>query len=212
MKTKLKYCFWMLSILLLTSASYIEAEENKAYLKDGKIVVETKDGVRTVDYSSEKEYPQASSKEWNIKEKISPVDEALAVYKNKFEPLYNHKIHFYGQSDGDVEYFIEYLSDYEDSRYLLSPHGNYLYYLGRNSDGEKYVSGHNLKENTQFSVGSGNDFYLVACNEDTSFVIVQQGQADLYDVFDAQGKKISTIVQPGVFEEIQDKIKKAVCI
>lgn len=207
-----KYFSYILAILLLTLALSLEAQENKAYLKDGKIVVETKEGVRTVDYSTKNDYSNTTSKKWNISENVSPVDEALSVYKNKSEPVYKHKIHFYSESDRDVKHFIEYLSDDDSSSYLLSPQGNHLYYLGLNSTGGKYIYGHNLKENKKFPVSSGSNAHIIACDDDTSFVLVEQAKNERYDVFDVEGNKINTITQTGEYTEIQDKIKAAVCI
>ena len=51
MKNRIKYSAVLIFLLVFAINAF--AQDNKAYLKDGKIVVETNEGVKAIDYNHE---------------------------------------------------------------------------------------------------------------------------------------------------------------
>ena len=76
----------LLIFLFISSIAFGQANaENKAYVKDGKIIVETPQGVKQIDYKANSYKTICSSGDWKVEK--TNINDALKVFnKNTAKP------------------------------------------------------------------------------------------------------------------------------
>ena len=182
----MKYIFTFIVLLSVTCF----AQENKAYVKDGKIVVETAEGARSIDYSGSSGQRYRSLENWQIKEETDTVNNALSVFKKKSEPLYKKKVWIFDRN-GRQKILIEYTTDDDDTGLIFSPDEDFVFWVGRSWFGRPTVFGRKLAANKNFIVSGGNNFNLITCNNKQTYVVVKKPIKDgiYYYIHDINGKK-----------------------
>lgn len=205
MKNRIKYSAVLIFLLVFAINAF--AQDNKAYLKDGKIVVETNEGVKAIDYNHEIQSVQKISEKWTVKEEINPVEEGLAVFKNKSTPVYLKRIVLLDKEHGD-DFIFEFYTDDKSHQTTYSPNKDYLYFLGTSSDGITSVYGHNIYTKKQFLIPDSRDFQLLNCENQTSFIVVEKDEKEGdYFIYDLGGKELNHYSNLNAY----DKLKNSVC-
>ena len=152
---------FLAGILIMFFVATSFAQENKVYLEDGKIVIQTPEEKKVLDYSAEEKYSAIKSKKWNVKKESGLLAEALSVYKEKQAPVYSQKVWISEKKDGEQSILIEYNSLQENSRIIFSPDDNYMYYIGLSDSGESTIYGIKLADQEEFVFNASDDFQLI---------------------------------------------------
>ena len=185
------------------------AAENKAYVKDGKIVVETPTGVNELDYSPRGATTNRYTQKWSTREENNPAQDALKVFQDKSKPYYHKRVWFVDDGSGIDKFYVDVITDSQYVNPFFLPYDNYAYYLGYSPSGVKGVYGVNLSQSDTFFVDQASKFEMVTCPDNKSYVVVHQdGALQGVLIYDYLGKKIDTTFDAGsTLEEIQ----KALC-
>lgn len=186
------------------------AQDNSAYLKDGKIVVETKQGLKkTLDYEEKSRYSSYNLKKWGIKEKLDPVAEALKIFKKKDEAFYNKKIYIFEKSSGKEQMLIEYIVDKNNDKVIFSPNEDFMFYIGLTDTGESIVYGVNLFSEQKFEVDSGNNLAMANCWSNKSYIIIKDNVSEddiIYYIYNLKGKRLGVLSKSMIVGDLDDYI------
>ena len=198
-------------VLTLLPAVGIAAQEaqNKAYVQDGKIVVETKDGVKSLDYSDRNGFTSRDVTKWKTREEVSPVTKALDVFKDKTKNYYHKRVWFVDDGTGQDQFYVEYNTDDPNASPYLSPYYKYAYYVGYSPAGNLGVYGVNLADDADtFFIDHSSHFNLVTCDKKSSYLVVQDDNgARQILVYEPAGNKTDTTFTFGTtLEEIQKSL------
>lgn len=204
------YTYILVLVNLIIWALPATAGENKAYVKDGAIVIETKDGTRTVDYSGRDGTSRRGASLWHMREEISPVDKALNVFKDKSKTYYNKRVWFIDEGNGIEQFYVDFTTDDPHSSPYLLPYANFAYYTGYSLDGILGVYGINLADPEDlFFVDHSSHFNLVSCGQKESYLVVQQdGALKQLVVYEPTGNKTATTFP---FGSTIDEIQQSLC-
>ncbi|MBN2483994.1 MAG: hypothetical protein JXD21_07340 [Candidatus Omnitrophica bacterium] len=199
-----------LLLLLLFLFGQPAGAQNKAYLKDGKIVVETPEGARQLDYSADKdetryEVTSPAGKSWSVQSDTKKVDEALGVYMEKGTPLYEKNVIITDEADGTQTIHVDYITKNENETMLFSPDGNYAYYLTTAEDGKNSIYGINLLTNKTFFISTASDYRLITCTNDRTYLALRAGiNSTLFMIYDLSGTKMGSVESTDGFSGIQN--------
>ena len=141
-------------VILLVSAASSFSEGTAVKLKDGKIIMESPEGTKALDYSAKDKYVPVQSKKWKVDTETDPVQEALKVFKSKEEPSYKQRVWITSKSDGTEKIYVEYRSKDKEPGLIFSPNEDYAYYWGLSDEGVSIVYGIDLSDESSFSFGS----------------------------------------------------------
>ncbi len=203
----MKLTLFVLCLFLLPQPANAE---NKAYLKDGKIVVETPDGARQLDYSADKDEKRyevitSSGKNWSVESQTKKVDEALEVYMEKDTPLYEKNVIITEDADGSQKIHVDYITKNEDETLIFSPDGNYAYYLAAAEDGKNKIYGINLNNNKTFFISTASDYQLITCTNDRTYLAVNSGaDSNVFMIYDLSGTRMGSVESTGGFSGIEN--------
>jgi len=204
-----------LIILILTFiCPYTFAQETRAFLKDGRVVIETPQGAKAVDFSLERGQRVYQLKNWKVKEEVNLAEEALKVYERKSGDvnLYNKEVWIYSSEDEANNVYVDFVTNKYNQDLIFSPDESYVYYMEYSPSGTQSVYGVNLSNEENFFVGVGNSFYTQTCgNDDTStnYVVItnnDQGQ-EQYSVYNLDGSQVPSI---GTINSIDD-LSEVIC-
>ena len=196
-------------ILFPTAVVVAQEAQNKAYVQDGKIVVETKDGVKALDYSGRDGFTSRDISKWTTREEVAPVTEALSVFKDKSKEYYRKRVWFVDDGTGLDQFYVEFTTDDLNASPYLLPHYNFAYYLGYSPSGILGVYGANLNDSEDtFFVDHSSHFDLVTCDQKESYLVIQEdGALKQLIVYDPGGNKTDTAFAFGTtIEEIQKSL------
>lgn len=206
----MKTFIFMFVVVLFLSANV--SAENRTYLKDGKIVVDTESGSNVVDYDSDDLHHRTQIyKRWDIKEEVNPLKEALAVYQEKGRSVYAKKIWIFDKENGQIDVTFEIATDNPKERIILNDNESFGYYVGLTGEGVESIYGIALNEDKSapFLITDGNGFDLINCGNQSSYVIVKDDkEKEVYLAYDEQGKLMQSL------EAYKDKddAKRILCI
>lgn len=182
-------CLLLMFCACLHSAA---AQENKVYLKDGKIVIEPPDAAESVQY--DKAIPSTpQSKKWSLQQEINPVEEALKVYNKKSAPLYQAKVWITDKDNGNPRILIEYLTDEDEGEFYFSGNGSYLFYKGFTAAGQKGILGYNLLTQSPVSLLGLDHFSLVNCADGAQYIVVRHDEDKNHAVYSLNLDPVKTI-------------------
>lgn len=201
----MKLCLVGLFMCLFVQTSF--AQQNQVKLQDGKIIVQTPEETKILDYSAAEKYSVVELKRLNVRKESEVVEEALQVYKEKQAPVYSQKIWISQKDDGSQSILIEYKSLKEDSRVIFSPDEEFLYYIGLSALGENVVYGFNISAKEDLVFGAADDFQLKECPGSSDyFVLLKDNEDPRIIVYDAQGSKEDILYYTGDLTDINELI------
>lgn len=207
-KTNLKKT--LILAFVLSTGNICLAQDNSVYLKDGKIVVETKQGLKkALDYEESSRYSSYNLKKWGVKEKLDPVAEALKVFKRKKETFYNKKIYIFEKISGKEQIVIEYIVDKSNDKVIFSPNEDFMFYIGLSDTGESIVYGINLFSEQKFKVDSGNNLAIANCWSNKSYIIIKDNVSEddiIYYIYNLKGKRLGVLSKSMIVGDLDDYI------
>ena len=177
---------FIISLVSITCFS----QQNKAYVKDGRIVVETAQGVKSIDYSQSPGQRYSRLQKWTVEEEVDKVGNALSVFRKRSEPLYKRKIWIFDKN-GKQKIFIEYTSGDDDTGIIFSPDEDFVFWLGRSWFGRPVVYGRKLSKGRNFAVANATNFELITCDNQQTYVVIKKAMKDAtyYYIHDLNGRK-----------------------
>ena len=180
---------YVLVLFILLAGTTCLAQQNKAYVKNGKIIVETPEGVKSIDYSQPSGQRYNQLQKWTVKEEINNVNGALSIFKKRSEPIYKKKVWIFDKN-GKQKILIEYTSDDGDGGVVFSPNEDFVFWVGRSWFGRPAVYGRNLSRRGNFTVANANNFNLVTCDNQQTYVMIKKEMKDLtyYYLYDLNGR------------------------
>jgi len=184
------------------------AMENRAYLKDNRIIVETPEGDKAVDFTMDRGHRVYRLKNYTVKEEVNVVDEALKVFERKSPPVYSKKVWIYDQVEDRSQAYVEFMTNEFNEDIVFSPGEEFVYYLEYTPEGEHRLYGIKIGTEEKFFINTAEDFFIETCEDkDTSYVIVaEDGQVDSYHVFDLEGSKVQFIEKLDNIEDLKNVI------
>lgn len=195
---------------VLSAGNICLAQDSSVYLKDGKIVVETKQGLKkALDYEESSRYSSYNLKKWGIKEKLDPVAEALKIFKRKDKTFYNKKIYIFEKSSGKEQMVIEYIVDKNNDKVIFSPNEDFMFYIGLTDTGESIVYGINLFSEQKFEVDSGNNLAMANCWSNKSYIIIKDNVSEddvIYYIYNLKGKRLGVLSKSMIVGDLDDYI------
>jgi len=205
----MKFRLLSLTFLFLLCSFSAFAVDNKAYVQDGKIMIETSDGVNELDYSHRGKYSKRYSSKWRTREEVKPVLDSLKAYQDKSKTYFNKRVWFIDSGNGVEDFYVEFTTDDQNYHPLILPNEHYAYYLGYSETGVKSLFGADLWGGKTFFVDQASQFKTVTCSQDKSFIVVQQDHDEVkqFIVYDQTGKKTDTTIDSNTaYEEFQDTL------
>ena len=190
----MKYNLLFVLLLLSTPAAFAE---NKAYLKDGKIKLETEDKVRSIDYSATGKHDHYNLKNWEVEEKVvDAVAEAVQVYTEKKESGYRRRFVLIDRSNPHRTIIIDNAAD-QYGGLQFTPAEDFVYYVGlpgTGVSGATGVYGLNLLTQENFMISQGDNLGVETCPDRKSYVVVRvSGKETSYVIYNIYGKKIKDL-------------------
>jgi len=170
------------------------SSENVSYLKDGKIVIETATGIKTLDYSKTNKYSPYNLKKWDVKEEINVASEALDVYEAKGDVQYKKKVWIINRSDDTESIFVEYWASSGSDRIIFSQDEEMAYYIGITEDGLSVIFGIDLSSGAQYEITQASSFDIVNCDNTISYIMTQRGdQSTVRYIYNLSGELDTTL-------------------
>ncbi len=200
--------FWIVLTYLYVGVGIIaEAQPNKAYLKDGSIVIETPEGTKRLDYRSDNRYKKLHK--WVVREEVNPVEEALKVFKKGEEKLYQKKVWIIDKQNGQKSILVEYASPSATGDIVFSPDEENIYYIGVDSSGTSYLYKMDLDNQQATSLIPASDLETFDCgSSDKKYLVVkEEGPSHSYVVYTFAGQQEDSLSGVVSWEDV----KKYVC-
>ena len=194
--------------LVLFITTDIFSSENTVYIKDGKIMVETDEVTKALDYNEDDRYVQYNVAKWEVKEMADPVQEALNIYKKKGEDIYTRRIFIVDKASGGKNIYVEYISK-KDDRLIFSPNEDFVYYIGLSPSGVSMAYGLNLVTNKTFILDEAESLNLAKCQDERSYVVVNKdGDNETYYIYELGGKMVNSLNYTGSNADISKMVCK----
>jgi len=181
------------------------AGENRVFLRDGSIVIDTEDGKKLLDYSRLNKYSDYGLNNWSVKEEADLVEEAIRVYKRKGRPRYRKKVSIINRLNGDENIIVKYTPRKRNDRVIFSPDENFMYYIALSNRGDDVVYGLNLLTKKKFVVDSADDFVIVNCDGECSYIVTNKN-TDMHYVYTLEGAMTDAFRYGGNLRDVSDVI------
>jgi len=195
----------LLLAFFITIPGFWLSAENKAYLQDGNILIETPKGTRQLDYADEEEryIITDTPQKWTVHSQTTILNEALQTYRDKQAPLYEKNIWIVDEADGNHTIHVDYITKNKDETMIFSPDGEYAYYL-ETKDGKDTIYGLNLSNQETFFISIASEYQIITCTNNKSYLAVNQGtDSNIFVIYDLSGNEKKTLENAQGFSGIQ---------
>ncbi len=147
---------------------------------------------------------------WKVYQEDVSVNKALHVFKSKSAGNYDKKVWIADNQDGSKRVLLKYATSDSGETVVFSPDDDFAFYVGSSGSGETEVFGVNLLSGSEFAVGSGDDFNIVACPAGETYVVIKGNSGkpgySIYTIKDQEADAINTEYTGSI-----DDIKRYVC-